>query len=267
MEKCDVVSVAERLNILEDFLAKRDLKELTQAALQEKYKIKQVDVLILFGGCIPEGCEVFYQAYRNNFAKHYMIVGGAGHTTASLRQKMQPVLPNFSTADKSEAEIMQAYLKQKYNMENCILESKSTNCGNNVTNALTKLDELNIKPQTIAFIQDATMQHRMEAGFRKYAGGVKLINFAGYKLYFTVKDNKLVLTDNNLWGMWSRDKYIELLLGEIPRLQDDKDGYGPNGKDFIAHVDIPAEVETAFRQLKEQLNIQTRKANEIFATK
>ena len=53
MEKCDVVSAAERLNILEDFLAKRDLKELTQAALQEKYKIKQVDVLILFGGCIP----------------------------------------------------------------------------------------------------------------------------------------------------------------------------------------------------------------------
>ena len=256
--------VVENLNILEDFLAKRDLKELTQAALQEKYKIKQVDVLILFGGCIPEGCEVFYQAYRNNFAKHYMIVGGTGHTTGSLRQKMQPVLPNFSTADKSEAEIMQAYLKQKYNMENCILESKSTNCGNNVTNALAKLDELNIKPQTIAFIQDATMQHRMEAGFRKYAGGVKLINFAGYKLYFTVKDNKLALTDNNLW---SRDKYIELLLGEIPRLRDDKDGYGPNGKDFIAHVDIPAEVETAFRQLKEQLNIQTRKANKIFATK
>ena len=67
--------------------------------------------------------------------------------------------------------------------------------------------------------------------------------------------------------MWSRDKYIELLLGEIPRLRDDKDGYGPNGKDFIAHVDIPAEVETAFGKLKQQLKIDIRKANKQFATK
>lgn len=46
-------------------------------------------------------------------------------------------------------------------------------------------------------------------------------------------------------GVWSVDRYISLLLGEIPRLRDDPSGYGPKGKGFIDHVDIPIEVEEA----------------------
>lgn len=30
--------------------------------------------------------------------------------------------------------------------------------------------------------------------------------------------------------------------GEIPRLRDDVNGYGPKGKKFIAHVNIPDKV-------------------------
>lgn len=46
-------------------------------------------------------------------------------------------------------------------------------------------------------------------------------------------------------GVWDVSRFISLLLGEIPRLRDDTMGYGPNGKGFIDHVDIPAEVEDA----------------------
>ncbi len=38
--------------------------------------------------------------------------------------------------------------------------------------------------------------------------------------------------------------------GELPRLRDDATGYGPCGRDFIAHVDIPQDVEQAWQQLK-----------------
>jgi len=41
-----------------------------------------------------------------------------------------------------------------------------------------------------------------------------------------------------------------LLLGELPRLRDDINGYGPLGRDFIVHVDIPAEVEAAWQILR-----------------
>ncbi|EOV3875919.1 TPA: YdcF family protein, partial [Shigella flexneri] len=40
------------------------------------------------------------------------------------------------------------------------------------------------------------------------------------------------------------------LTGELPRLHDDSDGYGPRGRDFIVHVDFPAEVIHAWQTLK-----------------
>jgi hypothetical protein len=53
-------------------------------------------------------------------------------------------------------------------------------------------------------------------------------------------------------GVWEVDRFISLLLGEIPRLRDDANGYGPAGKGFIDHVDIPKEVEAAWTRLSQQ---------------
>lgn len=44
------------------------------------------------------------------------------------------------------------------------------------------------------------------------------------------------------------------ILGEIPRLRDDESGYGPRGKGFITHVDIPNEIEQAFQALITHFN-------------
>lgn len=51
-------------------------------------------------------------------------------------------------------------------------------------------------------------------------------------------------------GLWSVDRYLSLITGELPRLRDDVNGYGPCGRDFIVHVDIPGNVEAARQQLK-----------------
>ena len=67
--------------------------------------------------------------------------------------------------------------------------------------------------------------------------------------------------------MWSIDRYVNLLMGEIPRLLDDENGYGPKGKDFIAHVDIPEDVKSAFNELKKIYGNEVRNANPIYATK
>lgn len=95
--------------------------------------------MILFGGSIPEGTDVFAKAHQQNIAKNYLLVGGAGHTTEALRQKMQSSLADIDISTKSEAEIFALYLKNKYNITDCLLETKSTNCGNNITNALELL--------------------------------------------------------------------------------------------------------------------------------
>ena len=36
---------------------------------------------------------------------------------------------------------------------------------------------------------------------------------------------------------------LELLFGEVIRLRDDENGYGPRGKGFIVHVEVPEEIE------------------------
>lgn len=49
------------------------------------------------------------------------------------------------------------------------------------------------------------------------------------------------------------DRFLELILGEVPRLRDDKHGYGPEGKGFIPHVDIPNQVEQSWELLNSGL--------------
>lgn len=116
-------------------------------------------------------------------------------------------------------------------------------------------------------MQDATMQNRMEAGLRKYVSNdVKIINFATYDAKVILKDGKLAYEEDIL-GMWDINHYITLLMGEIPRLSDNSDGYGPKGKDFIAHVSIPDEVNLAFSKLNKEFKGMVRTANPLYASK
>lgn len=256
--------IAENINTLARFCGKRDVPELTQTALQEKYGISQADVMVLFGGSILCGGDVLAQAMQNQIAKTYLIVGGEGHTTQSLRDRVHQEFPEIETAGLPEAKVFEAYLKHQYGLQADFLECCSTNCGNNITYLLELLSEKKISCKTIILAQDATMQHRMEAGLRKYAD-MTVINFATYSVNVTAGENGFTY-DRDVWGMWDVDRYVNLLMGEIPRLSDDADGYGPKGRNFIAHVDIPQEVLTAFAELQQVFGSEVRAANAKYAS-
>lgn len=265
----DLYKIAENLNLLSEFLGKRDIDALSSNALEEKYQISQADLLILFGGSIAHGCDVAGQAVSNHIAKNFMIVGGEGHTTESLRQAIHDAFPEIETAGKTEADIMSEYIKRKYDIDNILIERHSTNCGNNITFALEVIKQNHLSPNNIIIVQDSTMQCRMDAGFRKYlqASKVDVINFASYKVRVEVKDEKLAIEPPGIWGMWDIERYISLLMGEIPRLLDDENGYGPKGKNYIAHVDIPANILKAFEELKVEYGAWVRAANPLYASK
>ena len=259
-------NIANSINILGSFCGVRDIPELNRQALLNNYGIEKADIMVLFGGSIPAGAEVFAKAMQDAVAKKYVIVGGAGHTTDTLRQKMQAVLSGVDTKAMTEAEIFAAFLKLKYGLVPDLLECKSTNCGNNITYLLELLRENGIKFENIILTQDSTMQRRMDAGLRKYAPKVNIINFAAYSAKVKAEVDSLIFTED-IWGMWDMERYISLLMGEIPRLSDNCDGYGPMGKDFIAHVDISEEVMKAFENLKADYRELIRDANPLFAGK
>lgn len=259
--------IAHNINILGDFCGKRDVSELTPEQLQKVYGIEQADVMVLFGGSILCGGNVLAEAMRNKIAKKYIIVGGVGHTTETLRIKMHTEFPDIETDNLSEAQVFAKYLKQQYGLEPDLLECNSTNCGNNIIYLLDLLKEKGIAFKSIILSQDATMQHRMEAGLRKYVDdNIQIINYAVYSAKVVVENNLLVY-EKEIWGMWDIERYISLLMGEIPRLTDDENGYGPKGKGFIVHVEIPIEVRNAFAELKNEYSELIREANPLFASR
>jgi len=195
-------NVAEALNILGNFCGKRDIAELTSEQLQDKYGIKQADVLVLFGGSIIYGGDVLAEAMKNGVAKKYIIVGGVGHTTEALRKKFRKEMPQLDVDDLSEAEIFKNYLKLKYKLEPDLLECKSTNCGNNITYLLDLLKESGLIYESIILLQDSTMQRRMEAGLRKYIDkNIDIINYAVYSVNVVVKNGRLSF-ERPILGMW-----------------------------------------------------------------
>ena len=256
--------MARCINTLGAFCGRRDVTSLTSRDLEKKYGFGQADVMALFGGSILCGGDVLANAMRGGIAKKYVIVGGAGHTTETLRFKMHRAFPEITTAGLPEAEIFAAYLKRRYDLEPDYLECRSTNCGNNITYLLDLLKEHHIAFRSVILCQDATMQLRMSAGLRKYAPDAAMINYAAYCARVAVKDGKLAY-DEAPSGMWDMERYVTLLMGEIPRLSDDSRGYGPRGKGYIAHVDIPREVRSAFDALQTEYGDMVRKANPLYS--
>lgn len=65
--------------------------------------------------------------------------------------------------------------------------------------------------------------------------------------------------------MWQPERYLTLFNGRNPTAFRYKDGYGPKGTGYIAHVDIPEEVMTAFNHLKGNYAEYVREANPEYA--
>lgn len=261
------MKIAEAINILGEFCGVRDVPELTQSALNARYGFLQADVMVLFGGSILEGGHVLAKAVKSGVAKHYVIVGGEGHTTQSLRDRVHAEYPGIDTDGQPESRVFAAWLEEKYGLKIRLLEEKSTNCGNNITNLLELLESEGIEAKSIILAQDAPMQRRMDAGLRKHgASDMVIINYAAYRV-MAVEIVGDIVFDSVPDGMWSMERYVTLLMGEIPRLRDAQDGYGPKGKDFIAHVDIPEAVEAAFAALETQWPERVRTADARWATR
>lgn len=263
----DMRQAADAINCLGSFCGRRDLFALTPAALERKIGQPQADVMVLFGGSILSGGDLFAAGMRQGVAKRCVIVGGEGHTTQALRNEIGRACPGMKTAGLSEADLFAGYLWRRYGLAADALERESTNCGNNITLLLRLLVQRRIPFGSVIMIQDATMQARMDAGLRKYAPqGCTPINYAAYAARVTVQDGCLAY-ETPIPGMWTMDRYVSLLLGEIPRLADDAQGYGPRGKNYIAHVDIPSDVFAAHARLCRIFPGLIRQADARYATK
>lgn len=196
---------------------------------------QRVDLMLLFGGSMPPTWQVAADAVKAGEVGTLMLVGGRGHTTDALLAALGHDADSATSTEVTEAELMAAWLSDVHGISDVVLETRSTNCGNNITFAEALADGLGLRAQIVALVQDPTMQRRMDARFRRTWAlrGAVALNRPG-------PDSR---------GAWPWHRWVSLVMGEVPRLRDDADGYGPRGRDFIAHVDVPAAVEAAHRAL------------------
>ena len=276
--------IARCMNVIATFTGLRDVDAVSRDALREVGLPEgRADVAVLTGGAILAGADVMACAMRAGVARTYALVGGIGHTTAAFRDSVHRLWPAAEFPDNaSEAEVFDAYLRSRHGLAADVLETHSTNSGNNVSFLFELLRARGVEPRSLFVIQDATMQRRLDAVVRLQEPQVRVVNYAAYRAEVIVREGgrdgaghgasdapgKTSLGQLGYatapFGMWDIDYYLRLLMGEIPRLADAPEGYGPRGEGLIAHVEIPAEVQAAFEALAREFPDHVRKANPAF---
>jgi hypothetical protein len=244
------MSVVSDINLVAQYLARRDVAGLRPDALGGS-----VDVLVLLASSLLEPIEMAAQALKNGSARRLLISGGIGHSTDDLRRSVaaHSIYRQVETMGRSEAEICADILIQYLDIDPdlILVESASTNCGGNAVESRRVLDGRGETVRTMLLMQDPTMQRRTHACFERAWSdhfAIRIMSYAPFVPRVELEGARFVVKGSG-GSTWGFGRFVSLILGEIPRLRDDASGYGPNGRDYFDHVEVPILVLEAYECL------------------
>lgn len=246
------------INLLAAFLSFDQTHNATPRQMAENHR---AGMLVLLGNAVLTTAEGAFQALAAGAAPKILIAGGVGHATGLLYQAVErhPVYGGLPTTGRSEAEILRDIGRRYFGLadEQVLLETQSTNCGENALLARRTLEQAGEWPDTLILTQDPLMQRRTDASFRRVwrdSPGVRFINWPTLVPQWEINRDGAGFSGPDAAAGWPVARFMSLLLGEIPRLRDGPGGYGPSGAGFIEHVEIPPRVEAAYGRLSAALN-------------
>ncbi|WP_312410291.1 YdcF family protein [Pseudescherichia sp.] len=186
-----------------------------------------------------------------------IVSGGIGHSTPFLYAAIarHSRYNKVRTTGRTEAAIIGDIARQfwKIPADKLILEQRSTNCGENARFSWGLIREHSVPVKTLVVVQDPTMQRRTMATFARVLEEVKhevrCVSYPGFSPELDNGSHGLTFLPRRE-GLWPIDRYLSLIPGELARLRDDDQGYGPNGRGFIAHVDMPDEIIRAWQVMQ-----------------
>ncbi|KAM0718903.1 hypothetical protein Q7P37_005975 [Cladosporium fusiforme] len=263
--------IAQDVNVLLDFLAHDQIPDLSES--------KPVDCIIICASAVLHQASTLFAILekRPSLTKTFVLVGGIGHSTSLIYDAVARH-PKYHTIHDQivglpEAKVLLKILENFFNLTKIesggcriLLEDRSTNCGANAIETRRALERAQVTGvNTCVVIQDQTMSLRTIAGFDKAFEDlpddsrphfiacpifVPKLRVNGTDLEYVLENDEFKAED-----LWETRRLCELLVGEITRLKDDENGYGPKGKGFIGHVCVPLEVENAAIRVREQLGV------------
>ena len=205
---------------------------------------------------------------RPDLTKTLVLCGGIGHSTkliydAVARHEIYQEIRD-EVNGLPEARVLELIMKRFFDVEKItsqgcriLVEDQSTNCGANALESRKLLEKSEVSmPKTCIVIQDSTMALRTVASFEKAFADVPSSPVFGScpvlvpKVRMSDSGLEFEVKDVNNAELWEMERFLDLIMGEIPRLRDDEEGYGPKGKDFITHVDVSPELENSWHRLE-----------------
>lgn len=237
------------LNIIADWLSVDDLA--TQGGIQP-------ELMVIAGHAImPNILGALSLAANRNIP--VLLSGGIGHSTTLLEQAVKNNAITASLGDNlegfSEAEILASIATHIFAIPSARLyiEKKSTNCGSNASQSLELIQDKSLKVKSIILVQDPLMQRRTYESFKYHWTNknvqCEFINWPVFHPHLLLINEQPSIIGGDVSGIWDLTRYVSMIVGEIKRLQDNENGYGPRGRGFIGHVDVPEEVMGAWRRL------------------
>ncbi len=245
------------INTVAKFLALDDLGG------QGKQDPRSFDLVVLAGNALLWTLEGAVKKARTTSVP-LLICGGIGHSTRLLAAAVDshPVYRKALAGQTSEARLLGdiAAMFLGLDQSQLLLEEASTNCGENGLFTRRFLETARVRYSSILLVQDPLMQRRTDASFRQaWADGrcPALINWPVQVPRLGYRSERIDYLQSPNSRKWTPERFISLLTGEIQRLRDDKSGYGPRGKGFLPHVEIPLEVEAAWQRIMNSGKFET----------
>jgi hypothetical protein len=239
------------------------------------------DVLIICASSVLHQASYVFETLQSQpqLAKTLVLVGGIGHSTSLIYDAVARHSTYRGIHEKivrlPEADVLYQILTHYFDIKNpehggpkILIENRSTNCGANAVETRKVLDKANISgPISCIVVQDPTMSFRTIASFEKAYDNIPLQQRPRFKACpvfvpkVEMRDGRVEFSVDGTDGLsaedlWEMERLCELLVGEVARLKDDENGYGPVGKGFIGHVEVPEEVVRAAERVREEMGVK-----------
>jgi uncharacterized SAM-binding protein YcdF (DUF218 family) len=250
-----LANLCRDLNRISDWLAADEFREGTRPSF---------DAIVLLGNQVLETLVAACQLARQVPQARLVFSGGIGGATDYLFANLSD--SKFSdmvgdgriTASMTEAAMYAAVARDAFSIpgSQLMVEQDSTHTGENVRFTLRMLRDAGMASSTVVLAQDPLLLRRALATWdreteREGLSKLERIPFAAFLPRVEPAPNgRPQLVQEQRQGSWSMERYLGLLLGEVERLRDDADGYGPRGRDYFDHVDIPEAVWDSYLKVR-----------------
>ncbi len=225
-----------------------------------------LDAIVLLGNQVVETLATACTLLDRARAAILLLSGGAGHSTPLLYQNLRNsrfgelVQQGLIQDSMAEAEMYAVVAQEAFAIPagSIRIENRSRNSAENARYSLEILQHRGLDGPVL-ILQDPTMQRRSILTWTREAdlagSDARTLSHAVFvPKVVPGPEDALRLAEDQAEGTWTLERFLGLILGEIERLYDDENGYGPRGKDFLPHVDIPEAVYESYLRVSEHFD-------------